>query len=38
MGQASPVWLKEGDIVEVNLEGVGSCVNKVEYEKESSKL
>ncbi|KAH7129258.1 hypothetical protein EDB81DRAFT_907334 [Dactylonectria macrodidyma] len=25
-----PLWLKDGDIVEVSLEGVGSCVNKVE--------
>jgi 2-keto-4-pentenoate hydratase/2-oxohepta-3-ene-1,7-dioic acid hydratase in catechol pathway len=38
MGQTPPLWLKGGDIVEVNLEGVGSCVNKVELEKDTSKL
>ncbi|KAF2433298.1 hypothetical protein EJ08DRAFT_647359 [Tothia fuscella] len=38
MGQKSPNWLKEGDVVEVSLEGVGTCVNKVEYEKQRSKL
>ncbi|KZF24645.1 hypothetical protein L228DRAFT_266961 [Xylona heveae TC161] len=38
MGRKPPVWLKDGDIVEVNLEGVGSCTNKVEFEKTKSRL
>lgn len=38
MGQMPPLWLKDGDQVEVSLEGVGSCVNKVVFEKLSSKL
>ncbi|KAG9700911.1 hypothetical protein KCU95_g662, partial [Aureobasidium melanogenum] len=33
MGRKPQVWLKDGDVVEVSLEGVGSCINKVEYEK-----
>lgn len=32
------MWLKDGDVVEVSLEGVGSCVNKVEFEKSKAKL
>lgn len=38
MGRMPPLWLKDGDQVEVSLEGVGSCVNKVVFEKLSSKL
>ncbi|KAI8712494.1 FAA-hydrolase domain-containing protein [Fusarium sp. LHS14.1] len=30
-----PLWLKDGDIVEVSLEGVGTCVNKVQEVKGS---
>ena len=30
-GRDPPLWLKDGDVVEVNLEGVGSCTNKVEF-------
>ena len=30
-----PLWLKDGDIVEVSLEGVGTCVNKVQNMKGS---
>jgi 2-keto-4-pentenoate hydratase/2-oxohepta-3-ene-1,7-dioic acid hydratase in catechol pathway len=26
-----PVWLKDGDVVEVSLEGVGTCTNRVEF-------
>lgn len=26
-----PLWLKDGDVVEVGLEGVGACVNRVEF-------
>ena len=33
-----PLWLKEGDMVEVSLEGVGTCINKVEWVKCRSKL
>ena len=38
MGRTPQLWLKDGDIVEVGLEGVGSCVNKVEFTKARSKL
>lgn len=38
MGRKPQLWLKDGDVVEVSLEGVGSCVNKVEFEKGKSKL
>ncbi|CZS94358.1 related to bifunctional 4-hydroxyphenylacetate degradation enzyme [Rhynchosporium agropyri] len=38
MGRKPQVWLKDGDVVEVGLEGVGTCVNKVEFAKEKSKL
>lgn len=34
MGRKPPLWLKDGDIVEVGLEGVGSCVNSVRFCKE----
>ena len=38
-GRTPPLWLKDGDVVEVSLQGVGSCVNKVVYDKPlSSKL
>lgn len=36
MGKKPPVWLKDGDVVEVGLEGVGTCVNKVEFTKKTS--
>ena len=38
MGRKPPLWLKDGDIVEVSMEGVGTCVNKVEYVKSRPKL
>lgn len=38
MGRKPQVWLKDGDVVEVGLEGVGTCTNKVEFTKPSSKL
>ncbi|KAL1895860.1 hypothetical protein Sste5346_004957 [Sporothrix stenoceras] len=38
MGRKPQLWLKDGDVVEVSLEGVGSIVNKVEFAKEKSKL
>ena len=38
MGREPQLWLKDGDIVEVSLEGVGTCTNKVEYEMETARL
>ncbi|KAF4627668.1 hypothetical protein G7Y89_g10486 [Cudoniella acicularis] len=38
MGRKPQLWLKDGDVVEVGLEGVGSCVNRVEFTKSQSKL
>ncbi|CAL8577062.1 hypothetical protein XPA_002911 [Xanthoria parietina] len=37
-GKSPPLWLKDGDIVEVSLEGIGSCTNKVEYTLSKPKL
>jgi len=34
LGRKPPLWLKDGDIVEVELENVGRCVNKVVFEKD----
>ncbi|KAK3329740.1 Fumarylacetoacetase-like protein [Apodospora peruviana] len=31
MGRSPQVWLKDGDVVEVGLEQVGTCTNKVEF-------
>ncbi|KAL9006703.1 MAG: hypothetical protein Q9188_000577 [Gyalolechia gomerana] len=36
-GRSPPLWLKDGDIVEVGLEAIGSCTNQVEYVKTTSK-
>lgn len=30
VGRNPPLWLKDGDVVKVSLEGVGSCTNTVE--------
>ncbi|KAK0630059.1 Fumarylacetoacetase-like protein [Bombardia bombarda] len=39
MGRDPQLWLKDGDVVEVGLEQVGTCTNKVEFDtKSSSKL
>ncbi|KAI1752058.1 fumarylacetoacetate hydrolase [Xylaria castorea] len=38
MGRKPQLWMKDGDIVEVELEGVGVCTNKVEFSKDSAKL
>ena len=38
MGKKPPLWLNDGDIVEVGLEGIGTCANKIEYIKNRSKL
>ena len=37
MGRSPKLWLKDGDVVEVALEGVGSCVNRIEFEKEAGR-
>ncbi|MCJ1425749.1 hypothetical protein MMC29_003649 [Sticta canariensis] len=37
-GRTPPLWLKDSDVVEVGLEGVGSCVNKVKHIKSKAKL
>lgn len=37
MGRKPPVWLKDGDLVEVGLEGVGSIINKVEFNQAKGK-
>ncbi|EFW99893.1 fumarylacetoacetate hydrolase family protein [Grosmannia clavigera kw1407] len=31
MGRKPQLWLKDGDVVEVSLENVGTCTNKVEF-------
>lgn len=36
-GKKPPAWLKDGDVVEVGLEGVGSCINKVEFVRHNTK-
>lgn len=38
MGRTPALWLKDGDQVEVALEGVGSIVNRVVYDKPAPKL
>ncbi|CAK7272340.1 hypothetical protein SEPCBS57363_005081 [Sporothrix epigloea] len=38
MGRTPKLWLQDGDVVEVSLEGVGSCVNRVTFERERPKL
>lgn len=38
-GRKPQLWLKDGDVCEVSLEGVGTCANKVDFgSKEKSKL
>lgn len=38
MGRKPQLWMKDGDRVEVNLEGVGTCDNKVAYSSPAAKL
>jgi 2-keto-4-pentenoate hydratase/2-oxohepta-3-ene-1,7-dioic acid hydratase in catechol pathway len=38
MGRKPQLWLNHGDVVEVGLEGVGTCINKVEFGKIRAKL
>ncbi|KAL8634099.1 hypothetical protein Q9189_000018 [Teloschistes chrysophthalmus] len=37
-GRSPPLWLKDGDVVEVGLQGIGICTNKVDYVKSGPKL
>ncbi|RSL66605.1 hypothetical protein CEP54_003633 [Fusarium duplospermum] len=38
MGRNPPLWLKDGDVVEVGLEGVGSIINTVEFGSPNAKI
>lgn len=38
MGRKPALWLKDGDQVEVSLEGVGSISNRVVFDKPTPKL
>ena len=38
MGRKPQLWLKDGDVVEVGLEGVGTCTNKVEFANAKARL
>ncbi|KAI8257097.1 Fumarylacetoacetate hydrolase domain-containing protein 2-like protein [Colletotrichum sp. SAR11_239] len=38
MGRKPQLWLKDGDVVEVGLENVGSCINKIEFSKVKAKI
>ncbi|KAL5629822.1 hypothetical protein BROUX41_001428 [Berkeleyomyces rouxiae] len=38
LGRKPQPWLKNGDVVEVGLQGVGTCVNKVEWTSKQAKL
>ncbi|EGC42514.1 fumarylacetoacetate hydrolase [Histoplasma capsulatum var. duboisii H88] len=38
MGRNPPLWLKHGDMVEVSLEGVGTCQNRVVFEGHTARL
>lgn len=38
MGRKPPVWLRDGDIVEISLQDVGTIVNKVEFVRSRTKL
>ncbi|KAF5375852.1 hypothetical protein D9615_008194 [Tricholomella constricta] len=31
LGKENPVWLTDGDVVEVGLENVGTCTNTIKY-------
>ena len=38
MGRNPQLWLKDGDVVEVSLDGVGTCVNRVRFAKQEARL
>ncbi|KJZ76579.1 hypothetical protein HIM_03915 [Hirsutella minnesotensis 3608] len=31
LGRKQPIWLKDGDVVEVGLEQIGTCTNKIDF-------
>lgn len=31
LGKTNPNWLKNGDVVEVGMENVGTCTNTIKY-------
>ncbi|KAI9772244.1 MAG: hypothetical protein M1840_000993 [Geoglossum simile] len=37
-GRSPPLWLKDGDVVEVKLEGIGTIINRVEFMRRTLKL
>lgn len=38
MGRKPQVWMKDGDVAEVYMDGVGTCVNRIAFEKPAPKL
>jgi 2-keto-4-pentenoate hydratase/2-oxohepta-3-ene-1,7-dioic acid hydratase in catechol pathway len=38
MGRKPQLWLKDGDVVEVGMDGVGTCTNKIEFVEAKSKI
>jgi 2-keto-4-pentenoate hydratase/2-oxohepta-3-ene-1,7-dioic acid hydratase in catechol pathway len=38
MGRKPQCWLKDGDIVEVGIEGIGSITNNVTFERMKAQL
>lgn len=38
MGRKPQLWLKDGDHVEVSLQDVGTCSNRVFFDKPTAKL
>lgn len=38
MGRKPQLWMNDGDVAEVSMDGVGSCVNRVVFEKPGPKL
>jgi 2-keto-4-pentenoate hydratase/2-oxohepta-3-ene-1,7-dioic acid hydratase in catechol pathway len=31
LGKTDPVWLTDGDVVEVGLDNVGTCTNEIKH-------
>ncbi len=38
MGRRPQLWLKDGDVVEVTLQGVGTCRNRVVFAKDKARI
>ncbi|KAJ2971931.1 hypothetical protein NQ176_g7446 [Zarea fungicola] len=38
MGRSPQLWLKDGDVVEVGLDHVGTCINRVEFAREYARI